>query len=170
MSKKKSVLKDKSFEFAIIKLYKMLAEDKREFVMSKQPLRSGTSVGANICEAQNAQSSADFIYKLYIAQKECDETLYWLELLCKAEYLTETEFRKYHAVGAGILKMLKSAILTTKQKTYNPSLKTQTHYRERKGLKTHTSTTLPFRKLEGVVAFIFQKGRIPIPTTSLYSC
>lgn len=83
MNDKKNVLKDKSFGFALKsrKLFKHLTETKKEFIMSKQLLRSGTSVGANIREAQNAESDADFIHKLGIAQKECDESLYWLELL-----------------------------------------------------------------------------------------
>ncbi len=91
---KPNPLKDKSFQFAlnIIKLYKYLTEEKKEFIMSKQLLRSGTSIGANIREGQNAQSKADFIHKFSISQKECDETLYWLELLSQSEYLEENEF------------------------------------------------------------------------------
>jgi four helix bundle protein len=121
MSKDKSILKEKSFEFAIsiVKLYKLLTEQKKEFVLSKQLLRSGTSVGANIREAQNAQSAADFVHKLYISQKECDESLYWIELLYKSEYLSDNEFKFIHSEAESILKMLKSAILTTKQKTHN---------------------------------------------------
>lgn len=98
MSEKKSVLKDKSFRFAlnIVKCYKFLCEEKREFVLSKQLLGSGTSVGANIREAQNAQSKVDFIHKLSISQKECDETLYWLELLHQSEYLSKENFNSLH--------------------------------------------------------------------------
>jgi len=122
MSDKKSILSEKSFLFAleVIKLYKDIISRKKEYIMSKQLLRSGTSVGANIREAQNAQNAADFIYKLYIAQKECDETSYWLELLYESEFLTEAKFREFDAAGTGTLKMLKSAILTTKQKIHNP--------------------------------------------------
>lgn len=87
-----------------------------EYVLSKQLLRSGTSVGANIREAQNAQSNAYFIHKLYIAQKECDETIYWLELLFRSEYIGENEFNGLGYKAISILKMLKSAILTSKQK------------------------------------------------------
>jgi len=74
----KSVIKEKSFAFAIkaVNTYKYLFQEKKEFVMSKQLLRSGTSVGANIRESQNAQSKADFVHKLSISQKECDETMY----------------------------------------------------------------------------------------------
>lgn len=87
VTEKNNPLKEKSFAFAldIIREYKILVEEKREYVMSKQILRSATSIGANIREAQNAQSKADFIHKLSISQKECDETLYWLELLFGSE-------------------------------------------------------------------------------------
>src|SRR5688500_9964733 len=105
MSEEKSVLKEKSFAFAIrcIKLYKYLTEEKREFVISKQLLRSGTSVGTNIREAQNAQSKADFIHKLSIAQKECDETLYWLELLRISQFILEEEFHSIYSEGSELL-------------------------------------------------------------------
>lgn len=117
MNDKPNPLKDKSFQFALraIKLYKYLTEEKREYVMSKQLLRSGTSIGANIREAQNAQSKADFIHKLSISQKECDEVLYWLELLHQSEYLTETEFSSILTEANELLKMLKSAIITSKK-------------------------------------------------------
>lgn len=118
MSQSKSILKDKSFSFAIaiVKTYKNLVEEKREYVMSKQLLRSGTSVGANIREAKNAESTNDFIHKLGIAQKECDEILYWLELLKKTEYLNGEEFHKLSDEANQILKMIRSTILTIKQK------------------------------------------------------
>lgn len=118
MSQSKSILKDKSFSFAIaiVKTYKNLVEEKWEYVMSKQLLRSGTSVGANIREAKNAESTNDFIHKLGIAQKECDETLYWLELLKKTEYLNGEEFHKLSDEANQILKMIRSTILTIKQK------------------------------------------------------
>ncbi len=116
MSEKKSILKEKSFQYAlrIVKLYKFLCDEKREFVLSKQLLRSGTSIGANIREAQNAQSKADFIHKLSIAQKECDEALYWLELLFQSEYITQIEFNSINTDAIELLKMLRSAIITTK--------------------------------------------------------
>jgi four helix bundle protein len=111
-----SILKDKSFQFAlrIIKLNKYLVDEKREYVLSKQILRSGTSVGANIREAQNAQSKADFIHKLSIAQKECDETMYWLELLNQSGYISEEEFKFTNNDANELLKMLRSAIITSK--------------------------------------------------------
>lgn len=122
MNEKKSILKEQSFEFALqaIALYKILVEERKEYVMSKQLLRSGTSIGANIREAQNAQSSADFIHKLYISQKECDESLYWLELLFHSKYIKDKEYNELTTKANSILKMLKSAILTTKQKNSNP--------------------------------------------------
>ncbi len=118
---KANPLKDKSFQFAltIIQLYKYLTEDKREYIMSKQLLRSGTAIGANIREGQNAQSKPDFIHKFSIAQKECDETLYWLEFLHQSEYLEDNEFKKMHAYAFELLKMLRSSILTTKQNMHN---------------------------------------------------
>jgi four helix bundle protein len=82
---KKNIVKDKSFDFAIriVKLYQYLTTEKNEYILSKQLLRSGTSVGAMVRESEHAQSKADFIHKLSIAQKESNETLYWLELLTK---------------------------------------------------------------------------------------
>lgn len=84
--------------------------------MSKQLLRSGTSVGANIREAKNAESTNDFIHKLGIAQKECDETLYWLELLKETEFLNNDAFDNLSDQANQILKMIRSTILTVKQK------------------------------------------------------
>jgi len=118
---KPNPLKDKSFQFAlkIVQLYKFLTEEKREYIMSKQLLRSGTSIGANIREGQNAQSKPDFIHKFSIAQKECDETLYWLELLHQSDFLEDMKFNSIHSDANEILKMLRSSILTTKQNIHN---------------------------------------------------
>src|SRR5829696_8375976 len=90
---RQNVLKVKSYAFALqtINLYKHLAERKREYILSKQLIRSGTSIGANIAEAIQAQSRADFIHKLSIALKEAVETEYWLNLLRDARYLNEAE-------------------------------------------------------------------------------
>ena len=112
-----NVLKEKTFSFAIeiVKVYKYLAEEKREFVMSKQLLRSGTSIGAMVRESQNAESKMDFVHKLAIAQKECDETLYWLELIHTSGYLDEEKFKICFQYATEILRILKSSILTTKQ-------------------------------------------------------
>jgi four helix bundle protein len=112
----KSVIKDKSFLFAlqIIKTYKHLIEAKKEFVMSKQVLRSGTSIGALIREAEYGESKADFIHKLSIALKEANETDYWMDLLYQSGYLDEKKFQalKFHLDE--ILKLLTSIIKTSK--------------------------------------------------------
>jgi four helix bundle protein len=115
---KKNILKEKTFAFAIrcVKLYQYLVETKKEFVISKQILRSGTSVGANYREAQNAESKSDFIHKLGIAQKECDESLYWLELLQATALIEQKMFDSIYKDAAELLKMIKSAILTAKEK------------------------------------------------------
>ena len=117
MNEKENVLKDKSFAFALacINLYKLLTDQKREFVMSKQLLRSATSVGANIRETQNAESKMDFVHKLAIAQKEYDESIYWLELLEASGFILKQQFKTHQELTSEILKMLKSAVLTTKQ-------------------------------------------------------
>lgn len=110
------ILKDRSFSFAlkIVKLSKFLGEERKEYVLSKQIMRSGTSIGANIREAQNAQSKADFIHKLSISQKECDETMYWLELLNQSGYISEAEYISTYKEANELLKMLRSAIITSK--------------------------------------------------------
>lgn len=91
---KQNVIKEKSFEFAkeIVYLYKNLA-DKKEFMLSRQLLKSGTSIGANILEAEHAQSKADFINKLSISLKEANETEYWLDLLYETNYLSDELFQ-----------------------------------------------------------------------------
>lgn len=109
------VIKIKSFSFAIriVNLYKTL-NTRSEYVMSKQILRSGTSVGANIREAKNAESKADFIHKMGIFQKEADETLYWLELLQATNYISNEEFLSLNNDGVEVLKLIKSIIITSK--------------------------------------------------------
>lgn len=116
MNKNKSVLQEKSFLFAVecIKIYKHLIEFNKEYILSKQLLRSGTSIGANIREAQNAESKVDFIHKLGISQKECDETLYWLELLYACQYLNQKEFDTYSIQASELLRIIKSSILSSK--------------------------------------------------------
>ena len=113
----KSVLNEKSFLFAVrtVKLYAYLSETKKEYILSKQLLRSGTAVGALLREAQNAESKADFIHKLGIAQKECDETLYWIELLKETGFLTELEFESLSFDCTELLKMIRSSIITSKK-------------------------------------------------------
>ena len=90
---KENLVKDKSYAFAIriVKLYKYLCEEKKEFILSKQVLRSGTSIGANIEEAIGGQSEKDFYSKLTIAYKETRETHYWIRLLTDTEYLTKEQ-------------------------------------------------------------------------------
>ncbi len=111
-----SILKDKSFLFAIkiVKLYKYLKENRQEYILSKQLLRSGTSIGAMIREAKNSESKADFQHKLGIAQKECDESIYWFELLCKTDYISENEFSSLRLEANELLRMIRSSILTSK--------------------------------------------------------
>jgi four helix bundle protein len=111
------ILANKSFSLAIeiVQLYKYLVDEKREYVMSKQLLRAGTSVGAIVRESQNAESKMDFVHKLGIAQKECDETLYWLELIQASGYPDEQKFKACYQQASEVLKILKSVILTTKQ-------------------------------------------------------
>ncbi len=112
----KDLIKEKSFDFAlqIIDTYKGLVKDKKEFVMSKQLLRSGTAVGALVREAEHAQSKADFIHKMSIALKEANETEYWLDLLHKSNYLNTTEFNKIHAESVSVLKILISIVKSSK--------------------------------------------------------
>jgi four helix bundle protein len=115
---KTNLIHEKSFAFAlrIVKLYKYLRLEKKEFVLSKQILRSGTSIGALAHEASHAESSADFIHKLSIAQKEANETLYWLKLIHQSEYLDEAQFNSILPDLTSIQKILASIILTSKSK------------------------------------------------------
>ena len=115
---KDSLLCEKSLNFAvrIVKFYKFLCEDKKEYVLSKQILRSGTSIGANIRESRNAQSNADFINKLNIALKEADETQYWLELFRLSENITEESYNSLNKDLEELISMLVAAIKTMKSK------------------------------------------------------
>lgn len=106
--------KSKAFAIRIVKFYKYMTEDKKEFVMSKQILRSGTSIGANVRESRNAQSDSDFISKLNIALKEADETCYWLEVMLGSEVITKQEFDKIYCDCEEIVKLLVSSIKTLK--------------------------------------------------------
>lgn len=113
---KESILKSKSFALAvrIVKLYKYLCEQKKEYVLSKQVLRSGTSVGAMVREAEYSESKADFSHKMGVARKELNETLYWLELLLQTEYITQTEYNSLSADAIEIIKILTTSIKTAK--------------------------------------------------------
>ena len=112
---KNNVLKDKSFNFAIriVKLYQYL-QDKKEYILSKQLLRSGTSVGAMVREAEHAESKADFIHKLAIAQKEINESIYWIELLSATDYLTKQQFESINCDAVEVIKIITSIIKTSK--------------------------------------------------------
>jgi four helix bundle protein len=114
---KKSILQEKSLSFAIrwTKFYKFLIETHKEYVLSKQFLRSSTSIGANIREARNAESDMDFIHKLGISQKETDETLYWLEILYKSEYINTEQYESLYQDANELLKMIRSSIMTKKR-------------------------------------------------------
>lgn len=115
-SMRESILRTKSYQFALnsVRICKDLIE-KREYILSKQLIRSSTSIGANIREANYAQSTKDFIHKLSISLKECDETQYWLELLYDSNYLDEVGFKSLHQQSSEIKRMLSSSILTSKK-------------------------------------------------------
>ncbi len=119
---KQNIIVQKSYAFAldIIKLYKKLVEDK-ESVLSKQILRSGTSIGANVHEAVSSESKKDFIHKLGIALKETRETSYWLRLLKDSSYVNQQLFDSLHSTCLSLIKILNSIILTTKER-YFPNI------------------------------------------------
>ena len=113
---KESIIKIKSFAFAIriVKLYQFLTIEKKEFVLSKQLLRCGTSVGAVVREAEHAESKLDFKHKLSIAQKEINETIYWLDLLKDTNYLEGKQFESINSDAVEIIRILTSIIKSTK--------------------------------------------------------
>ena len=110
-----AIIENKSFEFAIriVNLYKYLTTEKKEYVLSKQLLKSGTSIGANVSEGEQAQSKADFHSKMCIALKEANETHYWLRLLLATEYITEKEYNSIESDIKEILALLTSICKTT---------------------------------------------------------
>ncbi|MBL0332543.1 MAG: four helix bundle protein [Chlorobi bacterium] len=114
---KENIIKNKSFAFAlrIVKAYQFLCEQKKEYVLSKQMLRSGTSIGAMVREAEQAESSADFVHKMAIALKEANETEYWIELLEQSNYLEEKISLSLKSDLTEILKLLTSIIKSTKK-------------------------------------------------------
>ena len=113
-----SIIKKKTFDFAVgvAGLCRVLNAKEKEFVLSRQLLRSGTSIGVNVREALNCHTKREFIYKLAISQKECDETLYWLELLRAADYISQAEFESLYFEACSLLKIIRSIILTTKKR------------------------------------------------------
>ena len=118
---KKNVVKEKSFELAVavVETYKYLTADKKEYVMSKQLLRSGTAPGALIREAEQGESRKDFIHKMAIALKECNETEYWLDLLRYTAYLDEGHFDFVYKKNKEVLYLLISIVKTAKLKMGN---------------------------------------------------
>ena len=104
--------KSKRFSVRIVNLYRYLREEKREFILSKQLLRCGTSIGANLAEAECAISRKDFLAKVYIALKECAETKYWLELLNETGYLTDIQFQSVYSDCEELRKMLSATTKT----------------------------------------------------------
>ncbi len=115
---KESDIHSKSYAFAlrIVKLYKYLTGVKKEYVLSKQLLRSGTAIGALVKESEHAQSKADFIHKLLIALKEANETLYWLEFLKDSEYIDEKSFTSIASENKEVIRLLVSIVKTSKNK------------------------------------------------------
>ena len=117
MEEKNTVrFKSRKFAVRIIRLYQYLTAEKNEFVISKQILRSGTSIGANIAESDCASSTGDFLNKIYIALKECSETCYWLELLRETDYLSESEFNSLYSDCMEMKRMMQSTTKTLKEK------------------------------------------------------
>lgn len=116
---KNGIIKDKTIKVAIkiVNLYKYLIENKKEFILNKQLLKSGTSIGANCRESDFAESKTDFIHKLSSAQKECNETLYWLELLFLTNFITETEYKSIYIEE--LMKLLTASIKTAKSNLIN---------------------------------------------------
>jgi four helix bundle protein len=118
---KENVVKVKSLAFAVrvVRLYQYLREQKKEYVLSKQLLRSGTSVGAMVREAEHAETKNDFVHKMGIAQKEINETIYWLELLKETDYLTTEQYESITTNAIEIIKLITSIIKKTKSNINN---------------------------------------------------
>ena len=113
---KENLIRDKTFTFAIriVNLYQYLCSSKKEFTLSKQLLRSGTSVGAMVREAEHAETKKDFIHKMAIAQKEINETIYWLELLKATEYLTTEQYDSINTDTVEIIKIITVIVKSSK--------------------------------------------------------
>lgn len=118
MKMKENVIASKSYAFAlrIVKAYKFLSLEQREFILSKQLLRSGTAIGALVKEAEHAQSKADFINKMNIALKEANETEYWLMLLKDSNFIDEKSFQSIAEENKELIRMLISIVKTSKEK------------------------------------------------------
>lgn len=111
-----TLIKSKSFAIRIVKLYQYLTKEKKEYVLSKQLLRSGTSIGANLSEAMYGITDKDFLAKVFISLKECAETKYWLELLFKSDFLNESEYKSIDADCTELIKLLTSISKTMSDK------------------------------------------------------
>ena len=122
--KKDNVVRDKSYKFSIriVNIYKFLCEEKKEFVLSKQLLRCGTSIGANVEEAIGGQSEKDFFAKLSIAYKEARETHYWIRLLTDTNYLNEKQGKSLLNDVEELLKIIGSILKNMKNKIFNPKI------------------------------------------------
>ena len=114
---RESITADKSLDFAvrIVNVSKYLMNESKEYILSKQLMRSGTSIGANVAEAQRGQSKADFIAKMSIALKEANETLYWLKLLHRTEYLIDKQFESLNKDLQEIISLLTASCKTANQ-------------------------------------------------------
>jgi four helix bundle protein len=114
---KKNIIKEKTFAFAlrVVKLHRFLNKKKREYILSKQLLRSGTAVGALVRESEQAESKADFIHKMAIALKEANETDYWIELLFQSKIINQKEYESIKPDAVELIKLLTSIIKTSKQ-------------------------------------------------------
>ena len=114
---KDNLVAEKSVNFSIrlIQFYKFLNEEKREFILSKQLLRSGTAIGALIREAEHAQSKADFLNKMNVALKEANETDYWILLLYKGDFISEKEYESIKEDATELIKLLAKIVKTTKE-------------------------------------------------------
>lgn len=114
---RENIVKNKSFAFAVrvVNCYKWLCTEKKEYILSKQLLKSGTSAGAMIREAEHAETKKDFIHKMAIAQKEINESLYWLELLKVTDYLDQPTFVNLEQDATEVLKLVTAIIKSTKQ-------------------------------------------------------
>jgi four helix bundle protein len=123
--KSESIIAGKAYSFAleIVKIYKLLVNERKEYVLSKQLLRSGTSIGANVNEAIAGQSKKDFVYKLNVALKEARETNYWLNLLKDSGYINLKEFDSLIKNCNEIIKVLSSIIITTKERYFTKNSK-----------------------------------------------
>ncbi|WP_262420296.1 four helix bundle protein [Flagellimonas meishanensis] len=115
---KENIVQKKSFSFAldIVHFYKKLQSEHKEFVLSKQLLRSGTSIGALVREAEHAESRKDFTHKMNIALKEANETRYWLDILFRSEYVSETNYAKLNDEITQLIKLLASIVKSSKLK------------------------------------------------------